>query len=203
VANLHLDESVFSLHGNHTELRWYVGIFLTGLAFGYAIRWPPLAAALRRPPVARTLGALGIALLAGLFLSARDIVGAIPDTVPLIGNLRGPLGWSHPGTFGVACGALIAIAVTCERSLVARLLACLPLRALGVVSFSLYLAHVLIRDVFIERVDWGWPLFTVTLLLSYIVACASYSWVERPFMRLGLPSRDAAAEDPARPAVGG
>jgi peptidoglycan/LPS O-acetylase OafA/YrhL len=191
LANLYLDESLFSLNGNHTELRWYLGIFLTGLAFGYAIHWPPLAAALERPRVAQALGALGLALLIGLFVSARDFVEPIPDSVPLLGSLHGPLGWSRPGTFGVICGAIIAIAVTCERSLLARLLSSLALRALGVVSFSLYLAHVLIRDVFVDRVAWGWPLFAVTLILSYAVACVSYSWIERPFMRIGVrPATD-------------
>jgi len=193
LANLYLDASVFSLRGNYTELRWYVGIFLTGLAFGTAIHWPPLAAALGRKPVARTLGAVGMALLAGLFLSARDFVEPIPDSVPLLGRLHGPLGWSHPGTFGVACGALIAIAVCCEGSLVARLLSSIALRALGVVSFSLYLAHVLIRDRFVDRVEWGWPLFSVTLLLAYAVACVSYTWIERPFLRRREPRGEAGA----------
>ena len=68
---------------------------------------------------------------------------------------------------------------------------CLPLRALGVVSFSFYLLHPLIlqavkaanASLFNHMALSGYAKFTVVGILTYIVAALTYTYIERPFVR--------------------
>ena len=67
----------------------------------------------------------------------------------------------------------------------------LPLRALGVVSFSFYLLHPLIlqavkaanASLFNHMALSGYAKFTVVGILTYIVAALTYTYIERPFVR--------------------
>ncbi|MCI5120232.1 MAG: acyltransferase, partial [Candidatus Electrothrix sp. AUS4] len=93
--------------------------------------------------------------------------------------------------FGVAAaGLLFSILAGKEKSGINRFLSWIPLRAISVVSFSLYIFHPLIingvRQVIMYYTDGsklsGVPLFISTLLLSYILACWTYTYIERPFV---------------------
>ena len=86
---------------------------------------------------------------------------------------------------GALCGALVYLSVVNEKQWLGRLMSSTPLRALGVVSFSLYLFHYQVRNAFAR---WGVPLgdelFLLTLGATYLIACVVYTSVERPFMRI-------------------
>ena len=65
-------------------------------------------------------------------------------------------------------------------------MASLPLRALGIVSFGLYLVHLVVIDKLKALgVAPGNELFVLTLAIGYALACALYGLVERPFLRMG------------------
>ncbi len=81
--------------------------------------------------------------------------------------------------------------VAADSTLLNRILSSLPLRAIGVVSFSLYLFHPLVLNILHKALLYycgyssvGFPIFFVTLCLSYLVACVMYTYIERPFLHL-------------------
>jgi len=186
-ADIWLTRDVFALHGNGKQLPFHLGIFVTGMVFAYATRAPTLARAVARPSLNRALDAMGLLILCYLVLSAPYYFSRAVAAVPALGALDARLGLHSKPVFGVLSGALIYIACVCERGWTRRILASLPLRALGVVSFSLYLFHVMVESRLGFRMldlQHGNPLFAATLGVTYLVACCSYSLIERPFMQM-------------------
>lgn len=93
--------------------------------------------------------------------------------------------------YAAAAAALILAVLQAGPSPLLRFLSSLPLRALSLVSFSMYLLHPLAIELLrkgaalhlgVERLS-GFPLFISTLLLTYLAACFSYTLIERPFLR--------------------
>lgn len=182
LADLTLDADVLALNGNGKQLPFYLGLFLPGVAFAYAHASPRLTALAARPLANRALAALGWVVLAGLFFTAEDWWRHLAPAA--VREALGPRpSLAYRGATGVACAALVYAAVACPGRLLHRLLASLPLRALGVVSFSLYLFHVPVRGSLLNLgVPAGNALFALTLLGSYAVAAGVYTFVERPFL---------------------
>jgi peptidoglycan/LPS O-acetylase OafA/YrhL len=185
-----LDESVFSLNGNGKQLRFHLGIFSTGMAFSYAYGSVAVQRFATRRGVEPVLGILGLVLLAGLFFTSKywhlEVLNALPVIGPLFELIQPKMALYYKGTFGFLCGLLIFIALTCRTRLIHRILSSLTLRALGVTSYSLYLFHILVRD-HVARftgIGMGTELFVWTLAATYAVACTTYAFIERPFMRI-------------------
>jgi peptidoglycan/LPS O-acetylase OafA/YrhL len=186
-ANTWLSSDVFALHGNSKRLPFHLGIFVTGMAFAYASQAPALARAVARPWLNRALDVTGMLILLYLVFSAPYYFTRAVAAVPALGVLDERLGLHSKAMFGLLSGALIYIVYVCERGWTRRILASLPLRALGVVSFSLYLFHVMVESRIGFRMlelQHGNPLFAVTLGVTYFVACCTYSLIERPFMQM-------------------
>lgn len=189
LCNGHLDASVFALDGNGKSLRFYLGIFATGMAFCYALHSPELTRIAARPAINRLLGWLGLAILALFFVGAPyhhlSLLNQLPLVGPFFASLHPKMGLYYKGTFGLLCGSLIYITLVCRARPVHRILSSLTLRALGITSYSLYLLHIIVRDKLIELgVGLGNGLFLLTLSLSYLLACFLYAAIERPFMRV-------------------
>lgn len=93
--------------------------------------------------------------------------------------------------YAAAAALLIMAVLKAQDSLLLRFLSSLPLRALSLVSFSLYLFHPLILDLTRQGAELylgikhlsGAPLFFSVLVLSYLFSCCTYSLIERPFLR--------------------
>ncbi len=189
LCNSYLDASVFALDGNGKELRFYLGIFATGMAFAYAFHSPTLTRFTARPVINRLLGWLGLAILALLFLSARyyhvTLLNDLPLVGPIFASLHPKMGLYYKGAFGLLCGLLIYVTMVCRSRLIHRILSSLTLRALGITSYSLYLLHIIVRDKLLELgVGLGNELFLLTLAVAYLLACVLYALIERPFMRV-------------------
>jgi peptidoglycan/LPS O-acetylase OafA/YrhL len=186
-ANIWLTRDVFVLHGNSKLLPFHLGIFITGMAFAYATQAPALARLVARPRLNRALDVTGSLILLFLVFSAPYYFERTVAAVPALGVLVDQLGLRTRISYGVLSGALIYIIYVCEHGWTRRILASVPLRALGVVSFSLYLFHVIVENMLGFRMlglQHGNLLFAVTLSVTYVVACGAYSLVERPFMRI-------------------
>jgi peptidoglycan/LPS O-acetylase OafA/YrhL len=186
-ANIWLTGEVIALHGNGKRLAFHLGIFVTGMAFAYASQAPTLARAVARPWLNRTLDVTGLLILLFLVFSAPYYFERAVAAVPALGLLGDHLGLRNKNAFGVLSGALIYVVYVCERGWTRRILASVPLRALGVVSFSLYLFHVMVESRLGFRMlglEHGNELFAVTLGVTYLVACCIYSLIERPFMQM-------------------
>ena len=76
----------------------------------------------------------------------------------------------------------------------ARLLDNRPMRAVGKVSYGMYLFHMLVLNAVRRAIPVHLPavLFLVTLALTILAALASYRWFEQPVLRWGLRRREAA-----------
>jgi len=92
-----------------------------------------------------------------------------------------------------------AVVLPLRYSRLPRALEWRPLAAVGVVSYSLYLWHVLILRKFTEHfgLDSFGPLLAVGLPVSLAIAFASYAIVERPFLRMRRRWGSTAAESAA------
>jgi peptidoglycan/LPS O-acetylase OafA/YrhL len=110
----------------------------------------------------------------------------------------------------VACAAgaiVVAIAVR-PLELPSRLLAWRPLAALGRRSYGVYLFHYpLVAGVIVPRLGPGPIAAAAAIAGSTLVACASYRYLEAPFLRLRTRGAPASPSPPilvpaARPAGG-
>ncbi len=89
---------------------------------------------------------------------------------------------------GVGAVAVIAAVVHPVRGPISSVLSFRPLRALGLISYGVYLYHWPL-DVFIDepRVGFGgWALFGVRTSAAIAVAVVSYRWIEQPIRRGAL-----------------
>ena len=94
--------------------------------------------------------------------------------------------------FGIAGGVLLFSIMAAGNRFVSRFLSFFPLRAIGLVSLSFYLFHPLVLMVVLKGVQHytsntvqDFHLFLATLVLSYIVSCFTYTYIEKPFLHSG------------------
>jgi peptidoglycan/LPS O-acetylase OafA/YrhL len=190
-ANLLLTVDVFALHGNGKLLPFHLGIFLSGMVFAYAYQYPALARVVARPAVNRVLDVAGLLVLALLALVSPYVFENTLAALPGLDSLDPRLGLRYKHTYGVLCGFLIYVTLVCEGRWTHWIMSSLPLRAMGVVCFSLYLFHVMVQSLLGFRLlglQAGNTLFCFTLATTYLVACIVYTLVERPFLKIRVKS---------------
>lgn len=144
-----------------------------------------------RPGVAEGmwLGAIGVYVVLSIALPADPIVfDAGQQLIAFI-------------ALGVVALLLLIPAATASgrAGLPGRLLAWRPLTWLGLVSYGVFLWHVLVIRVLLDAVD-GWTfasLLPVTLAISVAIAAASYYCVERPLLRFKYRAPSGARDEPA------
>jgi peptidoglycan/LPS O-acetylase OafA/YrhL/lysophospholipase L1-like esterase len=88
----------------------------------------------------------------------------------------------------IAAAVLIAACVTRPESKVARLFAFAPLRALGTISYGVYLWHWPVYVVLTEERTHasGLALLTLRVAVTLVIALVSYRFLERPIRERGL-----------------
>jgi peptidoglycan/LPS O-acetylase OafA/YrhL len=159
----------------------------------------------------------GAAILIGAALAASGLARADAPPVRLLDGagaialaLLGAAWWwldgqselLYRGGFWItelAAAVLIACCVRQRGGLVARLLSLRPLRALGVVSYGVYLWHwpiyVLLTE---ERTGAsGAALLALRLGVTALVAIASYRWLEQPIRERGIRAARAVVIVPS------
>jgi len=165
-----------------------------GLLVGAAI-----AAAFARWGAVR--GAVAIRAMAGVALAGVLGTAVMWWRVPETSFLA-----FHGGFLLVAlsAGAVIGGVVQAPGGLVARGLAWTPLRALGRISYGVYLWYwPVLLVVTGERVHAsGWPLFGIRLLVTVTFAALSYRLVERPIRHGVLPGWRALIGAPIAAGIG-
>ncbi|CAK8712095.1 Peptidoglycan/LPS O-acetylase OafA/YrhL [Candidatus Electronema halotolerans] len=182
-ANRFLDQSVLALLGmDNVWLRLYLGVFLAGVIASWlhhGIWLKKIRPDLRQRCRSWAAGAVIAILLFFLLCSEEHLWGG----KRIFTQIYFP--W-----FGAAAAMLILAALAAEDAVAVRFLSSLPLRALSLVSFSVYIFHTLILDILRKGAELycgrhltGAPLFLLTLFGSYLFACITYSLIERPFLR--------------------
>jgi peptidoglycan/LPS O-acetylase OafA/YrhL len=140
---------------------------------------------------------IALGCLAGIAFSFR-LVSRVPRWLPLV--LLVPAGYIvHALTiddrrlfafpllvFSIVCAVAVLGAALDPRSLTSRVLAIRPLRAVGRVSYGLYL--------------WHWPMFVtfgwkLGLVVTVVATLFSYRFVETPFLRWKARSKARHAVD--------
>ena len=183
LANTMLDKNVIALYGMEQRgVRPYLGVFLAGMIASYL--YYGVYASLKKSysdkySIWMAFSFLGVVLLL-LFLLGST--GRVWGGHLVFAKLYFP--W-----FGAAAGVLLFLILAADGTPLNRILSFVPLRAIGVVSFSLYLFHPLVLNILRKALPYycgysfvGFPIFFATLFLSYLVACITYTYIERPFI---------------------
>lgn len=172
-----------TLYGNGEYRPVMVGIFLSGMFFSFLYQtlraqpfWDERSGALCR----KALGIAGTAVLLLLLMAAYRLLPILPPPDP----------YRHFGLTGFLAAFVIFAVTAAPHSLLNRCMSFLPLRAVGVVSFSFYLLHPTII-VFCSEVSayflgielHGMARLLVSGFVSYVFALLTYSWIEHPFMK--------------------
>ena len=179
-----ISPSVFAMYGmNHQPLRLYVGIFMAGIIFAYlyyGVYEPSAFARNGQERHRRILSWLGLAILVGFLLGTTGRMWGVSMV----------WGIAYDQWFGIAAGIFIFCIVAAQNTPLNKLLALLPFRAIGLVSFSIYILHPLVMQVIRKGIDLYFglslndlPLFVCTLTATYLAACITYTYIERPFTR--------------------
>jgi len=184
VSNKLLDRNIISLYGmTYKGLRPFLGVFLAGMTASY------LYYGIYEPLKKKCSDNYGVWL-------SFSFSGVVLLLFFLLGSTGKVWGGHHVYAqiyfqwFGVAAGALLFVILAADKTPLVRILSFFPLRAIGLVSFSLYLFHPLVYNILGKAFPYysghsyvGFPIFFATLCLSYLVACMTYTYIERPFLR--------------------
>ncbi len=189
----HFDEVILLLGGLNGQIPLYFGVFLGGvlaswLYYGF---WKGVRLGERARQAAATM-ALLILLFFLLFSHEKNGIGFHLLTLLHLssGQEHRFLALAYYPWFAAAATVLILAVLVAGNMPSLRFLSSLPLRALSLVSFSVYIFHTLIIDILRKGAELyfnshlvGAPLFILTLVWAYFFACITYSLIERPFLR--------------------
>lgn len=91
----------------------------------------------------------------------------------------------HKGGFTMGslfCAAILLLLKISSKTITDMLL---PLRAIGIVGYSFYLFHWIIKDLFLSFGAYPYLYFTITLFVTYLISCITYTLIETPFIKIG------------------
>ncbi len=191
IANTFLTLHVLSFYGYGTSLQSMTGIFLGGVMFRYVYHWlqqlpyfnqhsTDTQTKTQNRKMRNFCSRLGSGLLLFFIIFSLQIIPDMNHFTP-----------SHePEIFGFLSGVFILLVVLAQDTPLSRIIGCLPLRAVGIVSFSFYLLHPqiisvsrLLAQYFINHHIHGVTLFIISSILTYICALFTYSYIEKPFLQ--------------------
>lgn len=182
-------DMIWLLGMNHIKLPLFFGIFLIGVFFSFL--YSSLLAYLAKTgkstfSVNHLTSPIGLILL--LFF-------VLFSTGQHLGNPRIVYSQMHFGLYGCLAGLLIFCVILAKGRTLDKLLTLQPLREIGLVSFSLYLLHPLVKNLvseffllYFDKKLQNFSLFLATLGVSFLIAKLSYLFIERPAFQLGEPS---------------
>jgi peptidoglycan/LPS O-acetylase OafA/YrhL len=181
LANQLLDYHVIALYGMaRQKLCFFIGVFLIGILFSYLYYSTYNSSGLKNSNKARSIfSASGIALILFFLLGSSSYLWGGHHI----------FAQEYFQWFSYAAGLLVFCIMASNGTTLEKILCFLPLRALGLVSLSLYLLHPLVLQIINKGILFytgNHPsellLFFSTLCVSYLIACVTYTYIERPFL---------------------
>lgn len=175
--------STYRVYGMGQSVPIFAGIFLSGMAacYLYHIKKVKESVFLRKICSIHLLPVLlfGSVVLIHHFWSFAH------------NGARCRAGWVLSGDFNYLVAALLFVLVMSDTSCVARWLRVLPLRLIGLVSYSFYLLHPVFasavknisKDYFHNSLS-NIEVFGCVLIVTFIVSTVTYTFVERPFLKM-------------------
>ena len=178
--------TTYEIFGLGQGMGIHAGIFLCGIMVGYfcQLQGVQKSRILHRFCANPLTGFILLAAISGIEqLWALSHDGQIRNSAVLLS-----------GNFTYLVGALIGLLVLAPGSLPAKMFKTLPLRLIGTVSYSFYLLHpICLKVAKTFALDYlGHPLnaieaFLFTLVLTFVFSAITYTYIERPFLKVKKP----------------
>lgn len=174
--------STYRVYGMGQSLPLFAGIFLSGMAACYFYH------------IERVRNSAFLQKLCSSHLFTVLLFGA----VVLIHHFcsfahsgaRCRANWVLTGNYNYLVAVLLFVLVLSNTSIVARVLNTLPLRLIGLISYSFYLLHpVVVSNIKNVSQDYfrgdlsNIEIFVISLIVTSVVSVVSYTYIERPFLK--------------------
>lgn len=192
LANHYLTIHTLSFYGYNTVLKSMAGIFLGGVMFCYIyhqLRHSRFFTG-RYEIISRNICSwLGLTLFLVMVVFSIRMIPALKTFNPLY----------ESEIFGFMAGLFILLVTLADNTLISKIMGFLPLRAVGIVSFSFYLLHPnlisvgrLLVEYYTNHRIGGVILFIFAGVLTYICSLFTYSYIEKPFLQQSKVQIDKA-----------
>jgi peptidoglycan/LPS O-acetylase OafA/YrhL len=181
------DDWLKFMYGNGRMLQLWAGVFLNGVFISFLVHYPPFQ---QLPRITKIANSTIISLL---FWAILFFPGQV---LGLFLEQKKDFTWEHFGSISYITSILLLVIVAGPRSLFARTMRFVPLRAVGLVGYSFYIMHTtglsLVEKFFENYLSVKMPeftLFLMALFLTYTMAAITYTLIERPFLKKKIVSR--------------
>ena len=148
---------------------FFIAPFMEGMAIAYVMEG--IKDTIPRYQL-RHLSPLGALVFGGVFIF---LLWGTPPEKPTY----------HSWGMGLLFSAFIVWAQIIPKSVAYSVLNSLPLRAIGIVGYSFYLLHWLVKEWFLSYKPYPVLYFSLTLISTYLLACVTYTLIEKPAMGIG------------------
>lgn len=180
LSNMFLTKEVFSLFVYNNNMRFLLGIFLSGVFFSYIYHWIIQTGwyiKFKESNFPQLVSIVAIVTLVGVVICA---MGKIEAMKPVDSNFE---------LYGFFCASIIFLALISDNTKTSTIFSILPFRAVGIVGFSFYLLHPFVLwslQGFLDKLSGSQlnslPMLFIAGTFSYILASFTYSLIERPFL---------------------
>lgn len=175
------DDWLEFMYGNGRMLPLWAGVFLNGVFISFLVHYPPFQ---RLPSVTKIANSTIVSLL---FWAILFFPGQV---LGLFMERKDDFTWEYFGNISYITSMLLLVVVVGSESLFAKTMRFMPLRAVGLVGYSFYIMHTTglslaekFFQIYLSVKIPAFPLFSISLFLTYAIAAVTYTLIERPFLK--------------------
>lgn len=178
-SHLLLDKETLSIHANSAYERLFAFPFLAGASVAASERTGWFARLKAQKHIGTICNAtITLLLVAGIMTTDQNWTMA--GLAQLVEPHR--WAWTHYVLYSCVAALLIFLVNLQGRTGLSALIGSAPLRAIGVLGYSIYLIHpIVVRLLLNQGMPVGAPLFLSCMAISLVLAMALYGYVERVF----------------------
>jgi len=169
---------------------FYFWMFLGGSLTSFVYNSPLLKSYRNNNILKNISSVLVVAILLFIFLSSNHIIQTLWH--PLFPSLPPKFslnGWRMPGLWFMLYFILLLSITTYTTTFSAKFIQSPLLRHLGLISYSLYLFHMLFIQILQPHGFKNEGLFVAVFTISWMISLLTYVTIEKPFMRLKIKNK--------------